>query len=136
METKRCSKCGEEKPLTEFNKNKYHKDGLSSSCNLCLNNNAKEYRKNNPNWIKERRKIYYNKNKLQISEIQKLWRENNPEKREEIYRKKVVDCNSYYVKEKLIKQGFKKEQITPELIELKRMIIKTKRKIKDESKHN
>ncbi|GAH40943.1 unnamed protein product, partial [marine sediment metagenome] len=35
MQTKRCTKCGEEKPLTEFHKNKYNKDGLTYSCKAC-----------------------------------------------------------------------------------------------------
>jgi NAD-dependent SIR2 family protein deacetylase len=35
METKRCSRCGEEKPITEFNKQSDHKDKLSSHCKAC-----------------------------------------------------------------------------------------------------
>lgn len=35
MEKKRCSKCGEEKPLSEFNKDRNSKDGLSTQCSAC-----------------------------------------------------------------------------------------------------
>lgn len=34
-ETKRCSKCGAEKPLTEFFANKYSADGLQHYCKDC-----------------------------------------------------------------------------------------------------
>lgn len=38
--SKRCSKCKEIKPISEFCKNKNHKDGHSSSCKTC----KKDYR--------------------------------------------------------------------------------------------
>lgn len=34
-ESKRCTKCGEVKPLTEFSRNKNTKDGLHSACKKC-----------------------------------------------------------------------------------------------------
>lgn len=47
-----CSKCGESKPLSEFYKNKYNKDGLAYSCKVCRrkhyleNKEVKNERKN------------------------------------------------------------------------------------------
>jgi hypothetical protein len=41
---KRCSKCGEEKPLAEFGKNKSRRDGLQSYCKSCVKINSKERR--------------------------------------------------------------------------------------------
>lgn len=35
METKKCSKCGRELPVSEFNKNKQAKDGLQCRCKSC-----------------------------------------------------------------------------------------------------
>jgi hypothetical protein len=35
---KKCSKCGEEKPETEFNKNKRNQDGLDYWCRKCYSN--------------------------------------------------------------------------------------------------
>nr|DAN83507.1 MAG TPA: Meiotic chromosome segregation protein [Caudoviricetes sp.] len=35
MRTKICTKCGLEKPTSEFNKNKLKKDGLQSECRDC-----------------------------------------------------------------------------------------------------
>lgn len=40
--TKTCIKCGVEKPVTAFNKNKQNKDGLNGKCKDCM----KEYRAN------------------------------------------------------------------------------------------
>lgn len=34
-ETKKCAKCGQEKPLTEFYRNKKSSDGLQSYCKNC-----------------------------------------------------------------------------------------------------
>lgn len=44
--TKVCIKCGEEKPLSEFNKGKYRKDGHQCWCKICKHNhyiNTKEH---------------------------------------------------------------------------------------------
>ena len=36
MEFKKCSKCGELKPLEEFHKDQSHKDGHKNICKKCL----------------------------------------------------------------------------------------------------
>lgn len=58
---KKCTKCGVEKPLSEFHKNKKSKDGLSSYCKSCSSIYGKEWLKQN--WEKRRAsnlKYYYN----------------------------------------------------------------------------
>lgn len=45
MTTKECSKCGVEKSIEEFNKNKAAKDGLSNHCKSCLIIERQEYKK-------------------------------------------------------------------------------------------
>jgi len=45
METKTCTKCKEEKTLSEFNKNKLRPDGLHSWCNDCKSEYNSEYNK-------------------------------------------------------------------------------------------
>lgn len=58
METKKCSRCGEIKPLSEFYKNKRHKDGLHSNCKKC-----------HTSWTtKEQHQAYY-----------RTWAKNHPE---------------------------------------------------------
>jgi hypothetical protein len=42
---KRCNKCGEKKPLTDFYKNKSHADGLTKQCKPCCKANVRAYRK-------------------------------------------------------------------------------------------
>lgn len=94
MESKICSVCLEEKPLTEFHfKNKsaglYEKD-----CKICRSKKAKEryennrdkvlndnktYRENNPEKIRLKSKRYYKDNKDSINFKNKEWSENNKE---------------------------------------------------------
>ena len=75
METKICSKCGIEKPTTEFrNKwnSKYNKYYLYSHCKEC----EKDYDKKRG---KENKKRYYEKHKDEFKERSKKQRENNHE---------------------------------------------------------
>lgn len=47
METKICSKCKKEKPVSEFGKNKAKKDGLQAECKECKSAyNKLHYQKN------------------------------------------------------------------------------------------
>jgi flagellar biosynthesis GTPase FlhF len=77
---KKCSKCGEVKPLTEFYKHESTKDRLFTYCKVCKNKQNKEYRENNPEKVKETRKKYYKNNLEKIKEQNRKWVENNLEK--------------------------------------------------------
>lgn len=47
METKKCSECGRELPLDQFNKNRGSNDGLQDRCRECFSKyNRKRYAKN------------------------------------------------------------------------------------------
>jgi Recombination endonuclease VII len=46
--TKKCSKCGEEKDLGEFGKDKQSKSGLSPRCKKCQRKRHKKWRLDNP----------------------------------------------------------------------------------------
>lgn len=114
METKKCSTCGEVKPINEFYKQRDSKDGLHSRCKCCKNKKQKEYCK---------------KHFKKIKEYNKKWKK---EHRKELnkYKKHVVALlKDSYIKAKLIQLGWEKENITEEIIEEKRNIIKTKRLI-------
>ena len=150
---KRCSKCGIEKSLDCFGKNKSRKDGVQSYCKAC----RKLYYKANPEKIKTAKKAWYKANSEKIKAQKKAYREANIEKvkvlekayqeansekiktREKDWRKanhekvkankkriteRLPDC---IIKTNLKAQGFPPEAITKELIEVKRIIIKTKR---------
>lgn len=68
METKKCSTCKTEKPVTDYYKNTSRKDNLQSQCKACVNikkrlhyqNNKEKYKKayqeflkRNPNYTKK-----------------------------------------------------------------------------------
>lgn len=52
--SKNCNKCGAEKPLSEFYKNKATKDGLTTHCKSCMLQYARKYNSEN----REARLIY------------------------------------------------------------------------------
>jgi hypothetical protein len=94
MNTKTCSKCGEDLPISEFTKDIYKSDGLCSSCKSCKSIQEKEYRR---------------KNKDKIRKIQKTasakYRKNNKDKIHNDYlknKKKIYEYQkNYYKKNKV-----------------------------------
>lgn len=81
---KKCTKCGECKPVSEFSKDPKGKYGLHSWCKECKRDYSKEYRKNNKEREKEYRKNnkerikeYYESNKERIKEYGKKYHKNN-----------------------------------------------------------
>ena len=135
METKFCKKCGEEKLLIEFSKDKRSRDERTSYCKKCVNIYGEKWKESHREQVKENKKNWYKANLEKEKEKSRIWDINNPEKVKEKARRWKEE-NPLYFKLALKKQGFPEERITPELMELKRMIIKTKRKIKDECKYN
>jgi len=125
---KKCSKCGELKPLSEFytdNRSKYNK---TCWCKICTNTSVKIYKNNNKNKIKEKRKTYQEKNKVKISVYKKTYRRENREKihaQQKKYDKKYSEkLNDCYIKGLLtVRNNLKVKDIPLELIELKRKQI-------------
>ena len=64
--SKVCTKCGREKPLSEFGKQTRNKDGLSYHCRLCRRIYNKRWRDLNRDKEKERAFIAYRKNAEKI----------------------------------------------------------------------
>lgn len=62
MKTKVCSRCKEEKSLSKFYKDKSKKSGVVSWCKECRSKKHKEWRKNNPEKVKEINKRFREKN--------------------------------------------------------------------------
>lgn len=48
-----CSKCGIEKPTTEFYKHNRHRDGLASNCKTCTAISQENYRRNHKEQIRK-----------------------------------------------------------------------------------
>jgi len=142
METKKCSKCGEEKELTEFYKRKNSKDGFRNDCKECrikaVNRWTNDCDKNN----KEKRSIYckeYNeKNKEKLAEQKKLYRKENIEKlskyEKQYYKdnkekiKSYIECNKERIK--IYRKKYKEKMS----VHLKEYHEKNKEKIAERSK--
>ena len=102
----------------------------------------RKYRAENPEKIKSKKAKYRAENAEKIKSYRAKWGAENPEKikaskaewfaknaeKEKARRaKSIAELKDGYVEERLRSQGFKSEQITPELIELKRITLKTTR---------
>lgn len=116
QETKICTKCGEEKPLSEFYKNyrwKYNRYDIKPICKKCELISAHDRYVRNYDKYKETSRIYRENNREKILEYRKnnhdreiergrLYRKNNPEKRK-ITCDKWRRENPNYNKEKYLK---------------------------------
>jgi len=69
---KKCNKCAEVKPLTEFYKHKKNKDRLSYTCIVCHNSIRKEY---------------YQQNKQKEIDNAIRWSQENKDKKRDYYKK-------------------------------------------------
>ena len=120
---KTCSKCGEEKPESDFG---FYKSGKKigrtrSPCTSCAKIQSLNWRIKNRGYASDYWKIYYPKNAVSI-------------KRRAVADKKrrIKFLSDSYIREVLKDQrGFAKEQITPDLISAHRALIKLKRTIKE-----
>lgn len=85
---KKCSKCGVPKEISEFHKDKNSRYGIKSCCKECMKPISalryQVYASCNVEKIKERRKVKYIKNKVQIDINSKQWKIDNPERAREL----------------------------------------------------
>lgn len=87
----------------------------------------RKYRAENLEKIKANQAKYCAENPEKIKASRAKWFAKNAEKEKARRAKSIAELKDVYVEETLRIQGFKKEQITPELIELKRITLKTSR---------
>ena len=80
---KKCCRCKNIKPFSEFPKNKSKEDGHHTSCILC----RKEYNESNKDLIKKQSKERYDKNPQKFKDRTIKYNKNNPEKSKEYYKK-------------------------------------------------
>lgn len=83
---KKCTKCLEDKPRSEFYKDNRAKDGLRSHCKSCVQGRNKRHYLENKDKINERAKQYYLKNKSVLTERQAQRYQEDPD----FYRKAVM----------------------------------------------
>jgi len=130
-----CIKCNEKKDVSLFVKDKRLKIGFQNKCKICSSLDAKKWHELNKDYKKEYqhkyRKDNYKSVCLSVKERVNFYNKNNPIKYLENYNKanstRIIKITNSYIINILNRKGFTKEQITPELIEVQRIIIKTKR---------
>ena len=158
---KKCNKCGEVLPLHMFCKdklkplskeckrkyNKVYRDKNKEKINEKnrayykenkeeLKKKAKVYRDKNKEKLEKKAKVYYEENKEELNERRKTYYKENKEESLEYQRGRVLKLPDSYIRQILNSQGIDASLITPELIELKRAILKVKRIIKEKSCKN
>ena len=90
METKICRTCGENKKECEFSKKTKSIDGLMGDCKTCRSIKEKEYRLLNPEKNKNRKKKYYENNKIKHNEyFLKRRKESNEVRMSENIRRRI-----------------------------------------------
>ena len=113
MVGRKCTKCGKDKKLEEFEFRDKKNGVYRAECRECGRQLKKQHREKNKEHYKEKRKQYYENNKEQIkirqkhygrqyrennkekiSKYKKQWYENNPE-----YNKQWYETNKEYAKE-------------------------------------
>lgn len=87
IKSKRCGRCGEIKPISEFYQHIGHRDGLASTCKKCDKERNKKYYESHIEKAKESSRKWYRNNVEHAKEQSRRWREANPEKRRQALRK-------------------------------------------------
>ena len=125
---KKCIKCKQKKPLSDFCKNKNTKDGLGCNCRLCIS----QYYFDNKTKLNENNKKYRQKNKDKIQKQQTKY-ESSPE-----YKEHKLQYNVEYRKRNKIKIASYRRQW--EKLQYNNIVYKIKknlrRRVNDAIKNN
>lgn len=81
MELKECKNCKENKPKSEYYKNKLSKDRLQYVCKSCWLNKCKKFRADNPDTIKNTNRNQYLKKREERIEKANAYQKAHPEQR-------------------------------------------------------
>ncbi len=98
MKLKVCNKCGEEKPLEEFGKNRTRSDGYTRQCKKCRQEYRRRYRKNNPDKVRKQARDQYSRHSDVILKINKKYSDAHKEEIRE-YKKQWYEDNRDHVVE-------------------------------------
>ena len=157
--TRVCRKCGQEKPLSEFVKDKTRELGYSYTCKHCKREHACKYRADNHEKILERTRKWRVDNPEKVREYDRKYRADNHEKILEHGRKYYAENSERYkkhsrkwhaanrekvremrrYKREILSDGYLRRQlkqrnlpVTPETIDYKRIQLKLYREIKNQ----
>lgn len=87
-QVKRCTKCGETKPLDAFHRNKRKPDGLEIYCKPCRKEQAARLYADNKDRINARNRSYYQQNASAVTQRTNAYKRSNPDR--------VRQCNADY----------------------------------------
>ena len=125
--TRVCRKCGQEKPLEEFVKDKTRELGYSYTCKHCRREHACKYRADNHEKILEYGRKHYAENSERYNKYSRKWQAANPEKVRETRRYLREILSDGYLRRQLKRRNL---PVTPETIDYKRIQLKLYREIK------
>lgn len=117
MPKKNCLKCLEEKEISLFPKISRNTDGLDTYCKLCRNETNKQYRINNPEKIKESRKLHYKDHIIELRQYKKQIADKRKDKKA-IYDKEYRKNNA--VKISKLKQIWEDKHCDEPVFKIKR----------------
>ena len=127
--TRVCRKCGQEKPLEEFAKNKECVLGHSHICKQCKAEQSRKRRAANPEKYREQLRKYRAANPEKYRELSRKYRAANPEKIREYNRKYREELSDGYLIGQLKHCNL---PVTPETIDYKRIHLKLYQEIKNQ----
>lgn len=127
--TRVCRKCGQEKPLEEFAKNKECVLGHSHICKQCKAEQSRKWHAANPEKYREQSRKYRAANPEKCREQFRKYRAANPEKIREYNRKYREELSDGYLIGQLKHCNL---PVTPEIIDYKRIQLKLYREIKNQ----
>lgn len=77
--SKRCCRCGVEKPADQFGRFSRHVDGLESRCKACRIEAQREWRERNRPRVRELNHRWYEKNREELRARADRWKAENPD---------------------------------------------------------
>ena len=161
METKCCTRCDDEKKISEFpiflnkpKKNGVRTKGIGSVCKKCRYSDTKKWRDSNPekskascdNWIKnnierhkKNQKDRKERNKETLKKQKKEWDFKNKERTKQERKENIDNISDRYImgiicsERKISIEELKNSFYLKEIIETRRLLIKIKREIKKQT---
>lgn len=97
---KTCSKCGIEKPLSEFPRHRTDKTGYYSACKPCKSLEATAYRERNLAEVRRRSLEWHYKNLEQSKRNASAWRSANKDRKAEYWAKWATENREGYLRNK------------------------------------
>ena len=102
-ETKTCTKCGEVRLISEFDKQQGGRLGATSHCKFCMRTMARMYREANPDKVREALKQYKTDHPERVREQRQRYYQAN--------REKCIEYSKRYQKDNLEKRRLTKAKL-------------------------